>query len=862
MSNPGANRDQHARAWRRGTAPPAHARSKPWPWTPRQRQLYFLAAALAVVCGAILVWALLPRALDEPVFLSIPITQYSDPGLPPNAWAEQDGDLLLAHFASKESHKLTNCQEGNQLLNELATIQKTKAHAVVVHLRAHALAVAGRVYLLPGNATLGQPRSWVALDEVLKALGECNTPRRLLLLDVARPLAVPVLGPLADDVATTLDAFLKEELKRPDRSMLVLCSCGPGQTSHVSEGLGVSAFAYYLHEGLRGKADGISTRRHLEGRVSARELADFVTRRVARWAEVTRGVGQIPVLYGDGPDFDLVSTATERPKPLAPRDELTYASWLLTGWELRDRWWVADTYHTQPLLLRRLDAVLLRAEQRWRAGVNERDLRNEMPNLLKEYEKLHLPRQSDTPAEGSLALARAAGRTTDGAALKPLEDVLDQLEKLKPDETEKRKAEVARVIALKAQPLELAEAIVQAARNLPRAERLAALADVLTASGPLDQFAEVRWLRRLAMFCQEYPADAARLPPGTLRKAVDAVVDLEQAAVFDPRAQPWLIGRLNDAADARREGFTRLLGRQPGGVTLLERTVLFSGEVSDAAQKLQVAFDLRDLVLATLPSVARYLLARPGQDTRAVATAWDNAVRELVKLDRLLATPDLARVAAVEEQRGLLSRGSEELWSPFREEGIDNLLARARREKNAAVYRDLEAVLASPWPAGRHRARLWATARQLEQLLQQQVEALDADSGAADGSGIVVGLRPADLRQQVELRARLAVGLLKLTGLPEGDRLEQALEKVQATPDPEAWQALGDNLRAAWLQHLFEHFRAARTASADAERLSRLVPVLERELGSMPAEPAEERRRQERDAYRAWLEDHLRAAVP
>ena len=80
--------------------------------------------------------------------------------------------------------------------------------------------------------------------------------------------------------------------------------------------------------------------------------------------------------------------------------------------------------------------------------------------------------------------------------------------------------------------------------------------------------------------------------------------------------------------------------------------------------------------------------------------------------------------------------------------------------------------------------------------------------------------------------------------------------------DPAVWQSLGDSLRLAWLTEVPVEFSRAAVASFAADRLSRLVPPLDTVLGAEPPEPAADRRRAEWDAYRRWLDEHLRSGIP
>src|SRR5262249_22614691 len=153
----------------------------------------------------------------------------------------------------------------------------------------------GQVVIFPGDANPDDPGSTLALRALLEALRACRARHKLLVLDIMRPLADARVGVLADDsadrVAADLDAV-------PDPFRLVLCACAPGQVALTSEALGRSVFGYYFDEALRGWADGYNPRHRSEGRVSVRELAEFVSRRVDRWAVRCRDTRQTPVLLG------------------------------------------------------------------------------------------------------------------------------------------------------------------------------------------------------------------------------------------------------------------------------------------------------------------------------------------------------------------------------------------------------------------------------------------------------------------------------------------------------------------------------------------------------------------------------------
>src|SRR5690606_15662270 len=98
-----------------------------------------LAAAMPAVAG---VGVALRRFLSEPprpLFLSIAVSEYQDRNLPPNPWAQQDGDALRALFP-EDSVQAFQSQERHLIVAELArlvertTLSPDSGRPVVVHL--------------------------------------------------------------------------------------------------------------------------------------------------------------------------------------------------------------------------------------------------------------------------------------------------------------------------------------------------------------------------------------------------------------------------------------------------------------------------------------------------------------------------------------------------------------------------------------------------------------------------------------------------------------------------------------------------------------------------------------------------------
>ncbi len=361
------------RRWRPGQQqPPAKGR----PRSAKRRQITAAAVVMLALAGAVIALLFLIRPAQTPYFLTIPITEYKARQYPPNPLARQDSNALERHFLQDRRNNAFQSQERHEVLKELQNLQTRKEAAVVVHLRALALSRGSDVFLLPGDARPDDPATWLKFVEVLQLIRQCPARHKLLILDIMQPLLDPRLGVLTSDVAEKAEAIIQSG---DDQDLLVLCACSPGQVSLVSEEVNLSVFGYYLDQGLRGHADGYGPEGKQDGRVTVKELAAFVEKHVDRWAARNRATRQTPVLLGKGADFGLVVFDRARIEPTPEVAEAKpYPAWLSTGWKLRDQWLADESYSTAPQAIRRLEALQLHAEQRWRGGAQADNLQGQL----------------------------------------------------------------------------------------------------------------------------------------------------------------------------------------------------------------------------------------------------------------------------------------------------------------------------------------------------------------------------------------------------------------------------------------------------------------------------------------------------
>src|SRR5216684_5114497 len=432
--------DRHnpPRGWRgtpAGGAPSSGASYRPAASSGKSRQIFTVLAVMLALAGVVAGLLYLLRPSPKPYFIPVFITEYKYRQIPVSSQAERDRQALVdgKYF---EHGGTFGSQEKDQLVKVLGKLNERKSSdALVLYVCAFARASEkGEVLLLPGDFNPDDSQSAVTLQYALQMIGECPAAHKLLILDTMRPLADPRLGVLADDVATRIAQELKSV---DDPQLMVLLSCSPGQVSLASEDLGRSVFGYYLEEGLRGWADGWNAEGKRDGQVSARELAEFVKRRVDRWAEHNFETRQTPILLPKDAKDDFLIIALEhgQPQPELPAPELAeYPDLLKKAWKIRDDAWDEGGFQLAPRAFRELEAALIRAEMQWRGGIDLERLKKDLEggqgpldrfqDQLKQAREFFLGSSRALTEARSLTLAQALGQKPDPAIVAAVKEML------------------------------------------------------------------------------------------------------------------------------------------------------------------------------------------------------------------------------------------------------------------------------------------------------------------------------------------------------------------------------------------------------------------------------------------------------
>jgi hypothetical protein len=775
-----------------------------------------LLLGILAVAGAVAGWLCYPRPFQPPTFLALWVDQFKDRRLPILPWAEADRRVMQSVWPS--SNDAFTSQQGRLFRQELESrSRQAPHHPVVVFLSTHARPLPqGSVGLLPADSNLDRPDTWVPLAEVFRILRDCRAEHKLLLLDIMQPSASPRSGILADETAALAWPEL-EKAVASDPHLSILTACAPGQVSLSSEGLGHTAFAHFIAQGLRGRAD------TGDGRVGVEELAAYVMRQVDRWAWHTFRQRQTPRLLRaeSARDFPLViyeQQETESEDEPQPRE---YPGWLLDAWKKRDICWKDGSFRLVVPAFVSLEQDLLQVEWQWRAGADafrltrlRDEVRRRLVALKEEMDRrradLRPPGRLRSGLVGSASGSLAAAVPPDAPKVDP--EVIRKVRDLarlgeqvrstpKPAEADVSRLEREKVDLLKSfkdKPLELWRAVFSAAEAEPSRARLDFLAGLLPEGATRDHVE--LWLLQ----------QVARLPgkvwPGrAVAQALRAVAEQEVIRAGDPHTFFW-IGKPFREAEARfQQGLDRLLGPEA------ERGENLTADLETAAQSFRKVGEEQEAVSRALQARDRALVLIP-----ALALYFEEAEMDPLVLE------DLKRaIEAVERLRNALAgavQGNREAWLAElrRLTGVvndtDALSVRARslsggRVRNLIDKSDrgdpadgmsMRALLRYTSLDADQRSRLWKAWNRLDVRFQSNFPHSKQDANLPPWGESEQRKAQAAERARALWRGRLAVLALSLRDEHAGQELEPLLLRATESPEAEPRRALARKLFDLW----------------------------------------------------------------
>jgi hypothetical protein len=811
----------------------------------RRRQLLLLAGLLLALVSAAAVWLLMMRPHPAPPFLLIiDLGELNARQYPVLAFASQDGQRLERHFPDK---KRAETKTRELLLNELNGLAG-RTDPLVVSITALALVREESVLLVPGDADPDDDATLLDVRLVIDALGRSAAPQKLLILDLAHPLADPRLGVLTDRVAQTLEDYFQVE----PPPFPVICSASAGQVALHSEVVQCSVLSHYLDQGLAGSAD---TGNDL--RVTVDELFNFVRPRVERWAQLNRGQRQRPRLFGNPGDFVLVGLGKNRLARVEQPKSPAYPQALKDGWARRDQWRDQGAIHRAPRLVMKLEANLLRQEALWRGGVIAHE---DWDAFNREIAKLDRELAQSGAAQPTPVHSAAMAS---GAKANPVltEVVLTALAAAR-DSAAKKDARAAQIAALvkvlqepkdssAAQQIEpVLEALDRVAELRP--EQLEFAHDVLVQLQAKPRFAEMVCVRRLSEFAERvqvrdpesWPAEKALGLLQATRRREQVLAALAQ----EPGLLPWVAPVMEQADFLRHRGEQQLLWERPSqwadalaALQTAREQYRQAGETVQNALRARVAFER---ALADLPAYLTLICDWPEFQVQAEST-WRDAAREARQLQQILGVQERAAgaVSALDSHRRSLERHLGALDTQ-----LALHIALAKQGDNGVALAQALCLLRCPCLRAPDRLALFAQQQALADKLQAQTDKLD-DEDASLARMTTAPMGPAVDTERGVARLRLSLAVLRLGGI-SGDGLA---DDVAGRLKPRTWTRLETGLHDLWSKALVERWQTA-TTPASADTLDRLVPPWELDRRAADArEPTRLRDQHDRAGFLRWL---------
>jgi hypothetical protein len=824
----------------------------------RRTWLFLLTALFLTLVSAAIVWVLFIRFQSTEVFfLAVGIGEYNARSLPVNPFAEDDIKRLVQRFP-KDMHKLSVTNSETLLRDKLKELKeglplkdRPETH-LILYVSALAVVRADKVYVLPADADPDKQSQWIDVREILEAFQACPAKKKLLILDLAHALVNPRWGVLSDRVAETLeDYFGKNQPPFP-----VLCSCSAGQSSLTSEVLQGSVFAYWLDQGLQGRADTNDSQS-----VTVKELARFVEEQVDRWARANRGQRQQPRLFPKAiEDFPIVFLDGTPAEPVEPKLD-AYPEALNDGWKQRDRLASEGAFQRAPGIMQRLEAQLLRQEDRWRRGAapTKDEVRNlkstiyEFPRAMKMWSA---PRRSLAlaGAKEDLVLAGSVARLLDAVNLKEAPDKKDPGkaadELVKPlKAADDKKADFAQQAWAVLQALSQLEKI--APDHLMIAD--ATLAKLLDGMKPKPAYVDVLYVHRLAQFAkQRDPAPESKYFHAllqTMRAHQVVIAALDRG----PEPLPWIKAAVDGADQKRRQAEHNLLGSQPRSLWPAALEDLKSAratyeQTTRAVEALQSGRLELDRAYASLPAFARLLCDWPEDDPHHQKD-WDKAAEEAATLQAFLVDPPLdgakpATPLTMEAPARELKAQLDEL-----EQMLAKRIERAAKASTGKGQQQLLCLLANPLLKADVRADLLDRQRKLALKLHGEME----------------GDNPPDLsvyppRVVAPMRARMSLALLRLAGIDVDPKVLDVAKKTQWNPSDLA--TLERSLHELWGRDFPDPWRKGISRPV-ADRVSRLRSPWDqhRKAELLDNDPTRRLQLNQREEFALWLRTSYQAEL-
>jgi hypothetical protein len=580
----------------------------------------------------------------------------------------------------------------------------------------------------------------------------------------------------------------------------------------------------------------------------------------------------------------------------SPSRQREYPDWLAAGWDAYQEWWKSGDFRAAPRVYRRLGAMLLRAERRWRGGDNVREVSDELKSELQaRVSNMNDAKKIQRPSPRSAGLAIALGQPTDVGLKGAIEEALAKWREINPNDPKGVEArtgiEKGLVALLKGKTsIEFALALVAASYKAPLDRpTLTFLDSIVDRSRTIfddkdqpSQVVELRFLRQLA-------ERSKTSPPNDWWDLADQAwntVFLAEQASFQPYSLAWVRARL-DEADASLHYAQVLLLTQPRGyaswknqiAAAWEKTAALYQSVRDQQDAIQVAQTTFTKTLTVLSCLIPCLEARTDLELQQ---DWLDAARAARDLAPLLDPPDDretspdqidTQITKLSGEAEKLDRKCKRLLLRFQPDAVKKLVADCRSDTVAPDPKrilEIEALLATPFLPASDRQNLRDAERSLEERLETHSTGNRVASSEIGQSDL--------LRTRVQNRFDRIVEFLKLSGLEGKAQNAKGLEgflqsarELQGTTGAKSsssksnsdkiWRAMAEVAQYAY-RSFTDRLRNDKLI-ADIDPAGLLAPLYALRLSESNATGAEDnpcRAARERASLKAcsWLAAHYR----
>ena len=260
-----------------------------------------------------------------PLFFAIVVSEYTDRGIPPIPFAQNDKDILVSGSVFERVQTSTDLsptrQSINGILNRIESVSASEN--VVLYVEARAVtAQDGTVAVLPSEATVSSLvissakneqfdiQGAVKLSEIFNAMALCPARQKLLILDVFHMFVNLPAGSANFDIPyralSEYKAHAEKNAETPSRQFNLLMSCQPGQRSMSSQVLKGGIFRHFFTEAIAGRlpypVDCMEARR---GKIVLSEICEIIGPHMDRWAAENELERQTPLLIGPANHFVL-----------------------------------------------------------------------------------------------------------------------------------------------------------------------------------------------------------------------------------------------------------------------------------------------------------------------------------------------------------------------------------------------------------------------------------------------------------------------------------------------------------------------------------------------------------------------------